>query len=287
MRTGATQQTQAVENIVAENKWCVTGTPVNTSMTDLMTQLQFVGLSNVAKYFQLFNSTTFSRMRTCTDGAISLPHNRHFGHFAFFARQCILRHSMKQQYRKSSTDLMQLPPKTERKVEISFSSEELVHYKGMESRAKLFYETFKKCNAGNISSNYLALTSKLEPLRVACAGGFAPLDDTAVNDEGDKNDEDDIAARPKVNGRYANFAFTSKFNILIQELKRIRDREPASKSLVFSKYSSSLNWLQKELPKHGFTWATLTGSMTMSQRSKALQDFQTSPPTKIFLLSMR
>ena len=60
-----------------------------------------------------------------------------------------------------------------------------------------------------------------------------------------------------------------------------------AKSLVFSQFTSSLKYLQEELPKHGFQFRTLSGSMPMRQRAKALHDFQHDPPTTIFLLSLR
>jgi hypothetical protein len=60
-----------------------------------------------------------------------------------------------------------------------------------------------------------------------------------------------------------------------------------AKSLVFSQYTSTLKWLQEELPKHGFQFRTLSGDMSMKKRAKALHDFQSDPPTTIFLLSMR
>ena len=59
------------------------------------------------------------------------------------------------------------------------------------------------------------------------------------------------------------------------------------KSLVFSQFSTTLQWLQEELPKHGFQYRTLKGDMSMQQRAKALHDFQSDPPTTVFLLSMR
>ena len=45
-----------------------------------------------------------------------------------------------------------------------------------------------------------------------------------------------------------------------------------SPSLFLS--SQTLAWLQVELPKHGFSFRTLLGSMTMAHRAKALADFQ-------------
>ena len=38
----------------------------------------------------------------------------------------------------------------------------------------------------------------------------------------------------------------------------------------------TLSWLQVELPKYGFSFRTLLGSMTMACRAKALADFQVS-----------
>jgi len=286
MRTGTTHQTEAAGRLIAENKWCVTGTPVNTNMNDLKMQLKFVGLSHVNDYFSVFNATTFARIHGGKQNKDQSEDFRQFGHFSFLMRNVVLRHAMKQQYRKSSTDLMQLPPKTERKVEVAFCLEELAQYKKMEANAKVFYRAFKETNGYELNKHYLKLTSKLIPLRVACSGGCVPLDGADLDEEG-ADKEKSANQKPRSKVRYGDFAFTSKFKALIAELKRIRDEEPDSKSLVFSQYSSSLQWLQKELPNHGFTWVTLTGSMTMPQRSKALQDFQTSPPTKIFLLSMR
>ncbi len=85
-----------------------------------------------------------------------------------------------------------------------------------------------------------------------------------------------------------DLVFKTKFERLLVELKRIRDDEPDSKSLVFSQFSSTLQWIMKqELPKHGLIFRTLSGDMPMTQRAKALREFQQDPPTTIFLLSMR
>ena len=75
----------------------------------------------------------------------------------------------------------------------------------------------------------------------------------------------------------ALFAFTSHNLVFLL---------PA-KSLVFSQFTSSLQYLQEVLPKHGFQYRTLSGDMPMRRRAKALYDFQNDPPTTIFLLSMR
>ena len=81
--------------------------------------------------------------------------------------------------------------------------------------------------------------------------------------------------------------FQSKFMLLLKELEKIRSNEPESKSLVFSQFTSTIQWMKKELPRHGFQFRTLSGDMPMAKRTKALREFANDPPTTIFLLSMR
>jgi SNF2 family DNA or RNA helicase len=57
--------------------------------------------------------------------------------------------------------------------------------------------------------------------------------------------------------------------------------------LVFSQYSNTLEWLKQRLPEEGFGYRTITGSMPLKQRSKAIEAFQGDPPTTLFLLSIR
>ncbi|KAH8047663.1 helicase [Aureococcus anophagefferens] len=64
-------------------------------------------------------------------------------------------------------------------------------------------------------------------------------------------------------------------------------RRRHAKVLVFSQFNRTLNYLMRELPNYGFDFRCITGSMSMAARSRALADFQQSPPTTIFLLSIR
>ena len=79
----------------------------------------------------------------------------------------------------------------------------------------------------------------------------------------------------------------SKLNALLKELTDLRSEDPTAKTLVFSSFSPSLSFLGKRLKERGFEYATITGSMSLSQRAKALEAFQRAPPTTIFLLSLR
>jgi hypothetical protein len=86
----------------------------------------------------------------------------------------------------------------------------------------------------------------LTPTRIACAGGRIPLT-IEVDNENDSGKDMHQAARPVKNAKvveadqendpsvkpdqkkvqmFSKFRFQSKFNVLIEELKKIRDSEP-------------------------------------------------------------
>ena len=199
-------------------------------------------------------------------------------------RFLMCRHSQRQTYRGTSTTLMSLPPKTERSVEVAFTREERAEYTLLEESALAFYTSFKARYPKKVGRAFLKLSAKLKPIRIACAGGRIPLDEPDDKD-GAQEDEDEEEADKKKRKeiKYSKFVFKSKFNKLIALLKDAR-QDPTAKSLVFSQFPSSLQYLQEELPKHGFQFRTLSGDMTMRARAKALHDFQHDPPTTVFLL---
>jgi superfamily II DNA or RNA helicase len=73
----------------------------------------------------------------------------------------------------------------------------------------------------------------------------------------------------------------------VKELRAMRDESANNKALIFSQFNSTLAWLQRRLPEEGFGFRTISGSMPLKQRDKAIQAFQKDPPTTVFLLSMR
>lgn len=56
---------------------------------------------------------------------------------------------------------------------------------------------------------------------------------------------------------------------------------------MFSQFISTLEWLKTRLMEEGFSYRTISGSMPLNQRAKAIAAFQGDPPTTVFLLSMR
>ena len=62
---------------------------------------------------------------------------------------------------------------------------------------------------------------------------------------------------------------------------------PLNCPLTVNPCSTTLDWLKLRLTEEGFGYRFISGSMPLSQRTKAIEAFQKDPPTTVFLLSMR
>eukprot|EP01083_Nonionella_stella_P165389 550072_1 len=81
--------------------------------------------------------------------------------------------------------------------------------------------------------------------------------------------------------------FDTKLKRLIEQIKRLKRDKPQDKSLIFTSFSKSLNWICDELRGNGIEYRTLTGSMSMNKRKKALQEFEADDNVKVFVLTVR
>jgi hypothetical protein len=128
---------------------------------------------------------------------------------------------------------------TEITIEVSFSRQEKTEYQKIENSARDFYVDFRDVKGDKITKHYLKLTQKLAPLRVACAGGKYPLP-SSVGEVGDAGVGDSLACDDEAEGgvstkkaargssvNFSDFVFTSKLNVLIAELEKIRDTDPS------------------------------------------------------------
>ena len=111
----------------------------------------------------------------------------------------------------------------------------------------------------------------------ACECSITAVTTAAAAGSGDSTGDSEIA----------DMAMESKVKVLIRRLKEIKESDATAKSLIFSHFQATINWIKTKLTQSGFSFRTLSGDMTLSQRSKALADFQTDPPTTVFLLSIR
>jgi SNF2 family DNA or RNA helicase len=327
LKEGSTNRNHACQSIVADHKWIVTGTPMSGNPKEMKNLLKFIGIEESDKMFSNIGSAQIARERRHSNARgrrHSNDDSRHAELLMFLLRPILLRHSQEQKYRGTPNTLMSLPPMTKRTIEVTFSSVEKKEFGELEKAAQDFYLHFRGKHVHDMSKHFLKVNAKLQPMRIASAGGKYPLVDTSApiedadDDMSDDENEEDVenaSKKKKKVVQYSKFVFESKAKALIAELARIRDNEPDSKSLIFSQFTSTLEHLQELLPQHGFSFRTLKvcsftmdyfslhipyvsdvslslflysqGNMSMKLRAKALHDFQNDPPTTVFLLSMR
>ena len=53
------------------------------------------------------------------------------------------------------------------------------------------------------------------------------------------------------------------------QLHLMRQNDPSAKALVFSQFVGTVEWLKVKLQEQGFGYRTISGSMSLKQRSKA------------------
>ena len=81
--------------------------------------------------------------------------------------------------------------------------------------------------------------------------------------------------------------FDAKIKCLVGELRRLQREKPNEKSLIFTSFGASLDWICDELREHGIEHRTLAGNMTMQKRARNLKQFANDPDVKVFVLTVR
>ncbi|KAJ8030290.1 Helicase-like transcription factor [Holothuria leucospilota] len=87
----------------------------------------------------------------------------------------------------------------------------------------------------------------------------------------------------------AEWHSSAKVDALMQSLLDEREKDPTTKSLVVSQFTTFLNLLQRPLREKGFNFVRLDGSMTAAKRNEAISQFSSpaeGSPT-VFLLSLK
>ena len=117
LRNAGTAKCAAVMNLIADNKWLVSGTPINTTVNDLKNQMKFLGIQHSSAIMEIFRRSFFRDIRdpsTRTNmKSLEIPGR---GAFNFLMRNIMMRHSQAQKYTGTDTTLMSLPPKVRKIV---------------------------------------------------------------------------------------------------------------------------------------------------------------------------
>ncbi|TEA21991.1 DNA repair protein RAD16 [Colletotrichum sidae] len=84
-----------------------------------------------------------------------------------------------------------------------------------------------------------------------------------------------------------NWTSSSKIELLVHQLHRLRSDNASHKSIIFSQFSSMLQLIEWRLRRAGITTVMLDGSMSPAQRQASINHFMTNTNVECFLVSLK
>lgn len=103
-----------------------------------------------------------------------------------------------------------------------------------------------------------------------------------------EQDEDSVKKTSIVNRiKMENWTSSTKIEMLVYDLYKLRSKKQTLKSIVFSQFTSMLQLIEWRLRRAGFNTVMLDGSMTPAQRQKSIDHFMTNPDVEVFLVSLK
>lgn len=84
-----------------------------------------------------------------------------------------------------------------------------------------------------------------------------------------------------------NWTSSTKIEMLVYDLYKLRSKKQTLKSIVFSQFTSMLQLIEWRLRRAGFNTVMLDGSMTPIQRQRSIEYFMTNSDVEVFLVSLK
>ncbi|KAI1174008.1 nucleotide exicision repair protein [Nemania sp. FL0916] len=84
-----------------------------------------------------------------------------------------------------------------------------------------------------------------------------------------------------------NWTSSSKIELLVHELHRLRSDNASHKSIIFSQFTTMLQLIEWRLRRAGITTVMLDGSMTPAQRQASIKHFMENTEVECFLVSLK
>ncbi|KAF4691369.1 hypothetical protein FOZ60_015775 [Perkinsus olseni] len=139
---------------------------------------------------------------------------------------------------------------------------------------------------------------------IGCPACFAPITVTfgqAVDEEEESQQGSPSAEKVKesapIGGRTRNsilnrikadeFESSAKIDALLDEIRKMKEKDPAAKGLVFSQFSRMLELVDFKLRREGISCLVLHGGIPMTQRSNILLSFRQDPEFSMLLISLK
>lgn len=103
-----------------------------------------------------------------------------------------------------------------------------------------------------------------------------------------EQDEENVKKSSIINRiKMENWTSSTKIEMLVYDLYKLRSKKQTLKSIVFSQFTSMLQLIEWRLRRAGFNTVMLDGSMTPAQRQKSIDHFMTNPDVEVFLVSLK
>ncbi|QKX62492.1 uncharacterized protein TRUGW13939_09653 [Talaromyces rugulosus] len=101
--------------------------------------------------------------------------------------------------------------------------------------------------------------------------------------------EEDVVKKNSIINRIRmeNWTSSTKIEMLVYELYKLRSKKQTHKSIVFSQFTSMLQLVEWRLRRAGFNTVMLDGSMTPTQRQNSIDYFMNNVNVEVFLVSLK
>ncbi|GAB7362090.1 hypothetical protein MBLNU230_g2123t1 [Neophaeotheca triangularis] len=108
-------------------------------------------------------------------------------------------------------------------------------------------------------------------------------------DQPDIEQDEEVVKKSSIINRIKmeNWTSSTKIEMLVYDLYKMRSKKQTLKSIVFSQFTSMLQLIEWRLRRAGFNTVMLDGSMTPIQRQKSIEYFMTNPDVEVFLVSLK
>jgi DNA repair protein RAD16 len=87
--------------------------------------------------------------------------------------------------------------------------------------------------------------------------------------------------------RMSDWTSSTKIELLVYEIYKLRSSKQTLKSIVFSQFTSMLQLVEWRLRRAGISTVMLDGSMTPAQRQRSIDYFMKNPKVEVFLVSLK
>ncbi|PGH05863.1 hypothetical protein AJ79_06705 [Helicocarpus griseus UAMH5409] len=103
-----------------------------------------------------------------------------------------------------------------------------------------------------------------------------------------EQEEDQVKKNSIINRiKMENWTSSTKIEMLVYDLFKLRSKKQTHKSIVFSQFTSMLQLVEWRLRRVGFNTVMLDGSMTPAQRQKSIEYFMNNVDVEVFLVSLK